>query len=238
MTEMTQLAERFQTITSDIAQHPKPLGQSVDLLAVSKTRSGEEILEVHQLGQRAFGENYIQEAVDKIQQLKDYAIEWHFIGPLQSNKSRLAAENFAWVHTIDRLKIAKRLNEQRPEAMPPLNVCIQVNIDSEPTKSGFLADQVIEAALEVSTYPHLTLRGLMAIPQATEDKDQQLQSFTRMKTLFDQVKLTLKESNIDDQKFDTLSMGMSGDMEAAIQCGATIVRIGTAIFGPRPAKHQ
>lgn len=236
MIAMTKLAERFQTLQTQIAQQQTPFGQDVQLLAVSKTRSSTEILEIHKLGQTAFGENYIQEAVDKIQQLKDYPIDWHFIGPLQSNKSRLAAENFAWVHTIDRLKIAKRLNDQRPTSMPPLNVCIQVNIDNEDTKSGFLANQVIEAALEIAKLSQLSLRGLMTIPQATDDRHQQQQSFTRMKALHDQVKQALRQNNLDDNTFDTLSMGMSGDMDAAIQCGATIVRIGTAIFGPRPTK--
>lgn len=235
---MTQLADRFHAITSQINTIDRPLGQSVHLLAVSKTRTSDEIKEVHQLGQKAFGENYIQEATDKIQQLKDYDIEWHFIGPLQSNKSRLAAEHFDWVHTIDRLKIAQRLSDQRPQDMPSLNVCIQVNIDQEESKSGFLEQEVIEAALKINQLPRLTLRGLMAIPKATDDPEQQRLSLSRMHDLFTSVKAALSEQNQPAEAFDTLSMGMSGDMETAIQCGATIVRIGTAIFGPRPAKTK
>ena len=233
---MSQLSERYYQVCDQVSSSPKPQGQEVSLLAVSKTRSSDEVLEVHKLGQQAFGENYIQEAVDKIQQLKDYPIEWHFIGPLQSNKSRLAAENFSWVHTVDRIKIAKRLSDQRPTDLPPLNVCLQVNIDLENTKSGFLPDQIIEAAIEIYALPNLTLRGLMAIPKATEDKQQQEKSFNSMATLLETMKSTLSKQCADTSSIDTLSMGMSGDMETAIQCGSTIVRIGTAIFGPRPPK--
>jgi pyridoxal phosphate enzyme (YggS family) len=235
---MTILSDRFNQVQTRLAEIARPLGQEVHLLAVSKTRSCDEILEVHKLGQRAFGENYIQEAVDKIQQLADHAIEWHFIGPLQSNKSRLAAEHFAWVHTIDRVKIAKRLSDQRPAGLPPLNVCLQVNIDQEETKSGFLADQVLAAALEINQLPNLVLRGLMAIPAASDDKDQQQRSFKQMQTLFLDVQQALESDAQPCAQFDTLSMGMSGDMETAIQCGATIVRIGTAIFGPRQPKSS
>ena len=233
---MSQLSERYHQVCDQVSSSPNPQGQVVSLLAVSKTRSSEEVLEVHKLGQQAFGENYIQEAVDKIQQLKDYPIEWHFIGPLQSNKSRLAAENFSWVHTVDRIKIAKRLSDQRPTDLPPLNVCLQVNIDLEDTKSGFLPDQIIEAAIEINAFPNLTLRGLMAIPKATEDKQQQEKSFNSMATLLETMKSTLSKQGADTSSIDTLSMGMSGDMETAIQYGSTIVRIGTAIFGPRPPK--
>jgi pyridoxal phosphate enzyme (YggS family) len=233
---MSQLSERYLNTLSQIKTLSEQHHTETKLLAVSKTRSSDEILEVHQLGQQSFGENYIQEAVEKVNQLKDYPIEWHFIGPLQSNKSRLAAENFQWVHTIDRLKIAKRLNDQRPQELEPLNVCIQVNIDNEATKSGFLEDDVVAAAIHISEFKQLKLRGLMAIPAATQDKSQQLATFERMQYLLEKVKHAYTQHQKPTDSLDTLSMGMSGDMESAIQCGATIVRIGTAIFGPRTKK--
>lgn len=234
---MSTLSERYQWVCEqiDVASANR---QHVSLLAVSKTRSSDEVLDLHRLGQVAFGENYIQEAVDKINDLKEHNIEWHFIGPLQSNKSRLAAENFAWVHTVDRLKIAKRLSDQRPAEQPPLNICLQINIDQEDSKSGFLADDVVQVAVEVSRLPNLSLRGLMAIPKADTTEAEQTRSFQKMADLLQTINQTLSQENPDHRPLDTLSMGMSSDMATAIHCGATVVRIGTAIFGPRPVSPR
>ncbi len=202
---------------------------NVLLLAVSKTKPAEMIREAWHCGQRAFGENYVQEGADKVQGLTDLAdIDWHFIGPIQSNKSRLVAENFHWVHTIDRLKIARRLSDQRPADMPALNVCLQVNIDHQPTKAGFNPDDVINAAKQVMALPNIKLRGLMTIPAPSDVPNEQRQPLKAMKAL-----LTTLQTRYPDQPLDTLSMGMSGDMVTAIEEGATIVRIGTAIFGAR-----
>ncbi len=200
--------------------------QSIQLLAVSKTRQADELRQAFAAGQHAFGENYLQEGLDKIAALADLAIEWHFIGPLQSNKTRPVAEHFHWVHSVDRLKVARRLSEQRPPDAPPLNVCLQVNISAEASKSGCLPDDVIELARQVAQLPGLQLRGLMAIPAASQDTQRQQQAFAALRTLLEQLQTELPQ-------LDTLSMGMSGDMDAAIAEGATIVRIGTAIFGPR-----
>ncbi len=199
--------------------------QAVQLLAVSKKHSVESIEHVFKLGQIAFGENYVQEGIDKINTLKTEAIEWHFIGPLQSNKSRQVAEHFHWVHTIDREKIATRLNEQRPQTMPPLNVLIQVNISQQASKSGIALKQLDDLALKISKMENLTLRGLMCIPapiNETELRD----DFFNMQRAF----LTLQKKYAT---VDTLSMGMSGDLSLAIECGSTMVRVGSAIFGPR-----
>ena len=232
---MSTLTERYDLVKEQIKQASRP-DQQVTLLAVSKTRSSDEVLSVHQQGQIQFGENYIQEAVDKVHALSDYPIEWHFIGPLQSNKTRLAAENFSWIHTVDRLKIAKRLSDQRQSNLPDLNICLQVNIDDEETKSGFAPNQLIEAALEIVKLPNIKLRGLMAIPKATTDSAQQEKSFREMSELMNSINKRLETSSPNTNQLDTLSMGMSGDMATAIHCGSTIVRIGTAIFGPRPEK--
>nr|WP_067286442.1 YggS family pyridoxal phosphate-dependent enzyme [Marinobacterium profundum] len=200
--------------------------QSIQLLAVSKTRQADELRQAFAAGQHAFGENYLQEGLDKIAALADLAIEWHFIGPIQSNKTRQIADHFHWVHSVDRLKVARRLSEQRPTNMQPLNICLQVNISAEASKSGCLPDTLIELARQVAQLPGLQLRGLMAIPAASQDTQLQQQAFAALRTLLQQLQTELPQ-------LDTLSMGMSGDMDAAIAEGATIVRIGSAIFGPR-----
>ncbi|PSL13941.1 hypothetical protein CLV44_110122 [Marinobacterium halophilum] len=199
---------------------------SVQLLAVSKTRSADEIRELHACGQTAFGENYLQEALDKIDALRDLPLEWHFIGPIQSNKTRTIAEHFDWVHSVDRLKVARRLSEQRPDHLPPLNICLQVNISGEASKSGCAPEALPELARTVAALPNLRLRGLMAIPEAETDP-------ARQRAIFAQVRAQLAALHLEGTQPDTLSMGMSGDLEAAIAEGATIVRIGTALFGPR-----
>ena len=198
----------------------------VTLLAVSKTFDAEAVREAHAAGQMAFGENYVQEAVEKMARLTDLPLQWHCIGPVQSNKTRLVAEHFDWMHSIDRLKIAQRLSEQRPPNMPPLQVCIQVNIDGESSKSGIPPEQALEFAREVARLPHLVLRGLMTIPEPTEHVPDQLAVHARARALFER----LREAGLP---LDTLSMGMTGDLEAAIASGSTMVRVGTAIFGQR-----
>lgn len=200
---------------------------SVALLAAGKAQPVDAVRALAGMGQRIFGENYVQEALERMDALADLDVEWHFIGALQSNKTRAVAARFAWVHTVDRLRIARRLNDQRPRALGPLNVCIEVNVDRESAKSGVAPEQVAELAREVAALPRLRLRGLMAIPAAREGERAQREPFRRLRELRDQV----SESGI---VLDTLSMGMSADLEAAIAEGATIVRIGTALFGPRP----
>lgn len=204
--------------------------EEITLLAVSKTKPASAIAEAIAAGQRAFGENYVQEGVEKIQrfrqQLPDVALEWHFIGPLQSNKSRLVAEHFDWCHTVDRLRIAQRLSEQRPASLPPLNVLLQINISQEASKSGILPDELPALATAVAALPRLRLRGLMAIPAPESDHQRQLAVFRQMADLFQQLKA-------NHENVDTLSMGMTDDMAAAIEAGSTLVRIGTAIFGAR-----
>lgn len=204
-------------------------GDSVTLLAVSKTRPAEDIRAAWAAGLTRFGENYLQEALDKIEQLQDLPLEWHFIGPIQSNKTRPIAEHFDWVHSVDRLKIAQRLSDQRPNEMAPLNVCLQVNISREASKSGCLPEEAPELALQFSQLPGIRLRGLMAIPAASEDPLIQHQAFADLRQLLEQIRQQLPD-------LDTLSMGMSGDLEVAIAEGASIVRIGTALFGPRAPK--
>jgi pyridoxal phosphate enzyme (YggS family) len=203
---------------------------SVQLLAVSKTFSADDVRQVAACGQRDFGENYIQEGVDKIIALQDSqpALVWHCIGPMQSNKTKLVAEHFDWAHTVDRLKIAQRLNDQRPAHLAPLNVCLQVNIDGGETKSGIAPADVLALAAEVAKLPRLVLRGLMTIPDPVEGFDAQVAVHAKARALFDEVKAAL---NLP--QFDTLSMGMTGDLEAAVQAGSTMVRVGTAIFGGR-----
>jgi hypothetical protein len=200
------------------------------LLAVSKTFPAEAVVEAMAAGQRAFGENYLQEGLDKMQEVArlqpDTPIEWHFIGPIQSNKTRPIATHFQWVHTVERLKIAQRLSEQRPEELGPLDICIQVNISGEASKSGAGEDELPELARLVAALPNLRLRGLMAIPEATKDEAQQRAAFARLRTLFEALRA-------EGLALDTLSMGMSGDLKAAVAEGATIVRIGSAIFGAR-----
>jgi len=198
----------------------------VRLLAVSKTFPAASVREAYQAGQTAFGENYLQEALEKIAALRDLPLEWHFIGPIQSNKTRAIAENFAWVHSVDRLKIAERLSAQRPLHAPPLNVCLQVNVSGEVTKSGVAPGEVMQLAQAVIQLPRLKLRGLMTIPSPAADETAQRVPFAQMKAL-------LAQLNSQGMALDTLSMGMSYDYPAAILEGATLVRIGTAIFGSR-----
>jgi pyridoxal phosphate enzyme (YggS family) len=226
---MGTIAERLKialkTITQSVCDANRP-ANSVKLLAVTKTKPVSDIVQAYEAGHRLFGENYVQEGVDKIQQLSALSdIEWHFIGPLQSNKTRPVAENFHWVHSIDRLKIAQRLNDQR-SAHKTLNVCIQVNVDNESSKAGVAVDEVSALAEQISAMPNLTLRGLMTIPKAQQNEDMQRKSLLVMKELF--LQLQTKYPQID-----TLSMGMSNDMQLAIECGSTMVRIGSAIFGSR-----
>lgn len=199
---------------------------SVKLLAVSKTRPAEDIELALVENQYDFGENYLQDALSKIENITVPKINWHFIGPIQSNKTRQIAENFAWVHTIDRLKIAQRLNEQRPTGLEPLNVCIQVNISNEESKSGVNIEEASLLAKQIMTLPNIKLRGLMAIPESTTNIETQRTSFRLLRELKEQL-------NSQGLALDTLSMGMSNDMEAAIAEGSTMVRIGTAIFGKR-----
>ncbi|MFT7559907.1 MAG: pyridoxal phosphate enzyme (YggS family) [Flavobacteriales bacterium] len=202
--------------------------EDITLLAVSKRHSADNIRDAYQCGQRDFGENYLQEARDKQQKLRDCEIIWHFIGPIQSNKTRTIAENFDWVHSVGRLKIAQRLSEQRPKSLAPLKICIQINIDNEDSKSGVTPQDAYELAAEIQLLPNLKLCGLMTIPAARESIEQQGHAFAQLA----QLSQTLK-SQLELTEFDTLSMGMSGDLDAAIAEGATIVRIGTAIFGQR-----
>ncbi|MEM5295226.1 YggS family pyridoxal phosphate-dependent enzyme [Burkholderia sp. JPY481] len=202
--------------------------QSVMLLAVSKTFPADAVRAAHAAGQRAFGENYVQEALDKMQTLADLraSLEWHFIGPLQSNKTRPVAEHFDWVHSVDRLKIAQRLSEQRPDNLPPLNVCLQVNVSGEASKSGVAPDEAAAIAHQIAALPKLNLRGLMSIPEPAGDLDAQRAPHRQLRELFERLRN-------DGLELDTLSMGMSADLEAAVLEGATIVRVGTAIFGAR-----
>lgn len=224
------IADRLAKVTARIQAAAAAAGrdaQTVHLIAVSKTQTAAAIAQAYRWGQRAFGENYLQEALEKraeLQQLAD--IEWHFIGPIQSNKTRAIAENFAWVHSIDREKVAQRLNDQRPENLPTLQVCLQVNIDDEDTKSGVSLADLLALAKAVSELPRLQLRGLMAIPAAANTPKEQHAAFARLRAALEQL-------NRAGLQLDTLSMGMSGDMEAAIAEGATLVRVGTDIFGPR-----
>lgn len=226
---MENIKNNIYSIKSEISKLEKKYHRepgSVELLAVSKTRTAAEVTAAYDAGQKHFGENYLQEALTKIETLKDTDIIWHFIGPIQSNKTRTIAENFTWAHSIDRLKIAQRLNDQRPTSLSPINICIEVNVSAEGSKSGINFSELPDLALAITKLPNLKLRGLMAIPEITDDFNLQQQNFHKVKTAFD---------NLNRQGFqlDTLSMGMSGDYEAAIAEGATIVRIGTAIFGLR-----
>jgi len=205
--------------------------QAVRLLAVSKKQPAARVVEAAAAGQREFGENQAGEGVDKIRAVADDTLIWHFIGHLQSNKSRVVAEHFDWVHSVDRLKIARRLSEQRPAERGDLNVCLQVNVDDEASKSGIAADEVAELARAVASLPRLRLRGLMCLPRIREGLDAQRVPFARLRELAE----TLRGQGVE---MDTLSMGMSADFRAAIAEGATIVRIGTAVFGPRPGERE
>ncbi|MBI5891484.1 MAG: YggS family pyridoxal phosphate-dependent enzyme [Nitrosomonadales bacterium] len=226
---MTAILSNLQATRQAIEQAAKTAHRNatdVRLLAVSKTFPAAAVREAYLAGQTAFGENYLQEALEKMAALRDLPLEWHFIGPIQSNKTRAIAENFAWVHSVDRLKIAERLSAQRPPQLPPLNVCLQVNVSGEESKSGVAPEEVGRLAHEVIRLPRLKLRGLMSIPSPATDETAQRLPFALMQTL-------LRQLNSQGAALDTLSMGMSHDFPAAILEGATIVRIGTAIFGRR-----
>jgi len=220
----------IETLRTLEIKYQRP-ANSVELLAVSKTKPIKDIFAASTAGQKHFGENYVQEAIEKIEalQLNKPALRWHFIGPIQKNKTRLIAEHFQWLHSLDRLVIAQRLNDQRPNSLPPLQVCIQVNIDNEVSKAGVKTEDIQGLAESISKLEHIKLRGLMAIPQASSDTGKQRESFANLRK-------QLEHLNQDGFSLDTLSMGMSGDLEAAIAEGTTIVRVGTAIFGKRSAK--
>jgi pyridoxal phosphate enzyme (YggS family) len=223
---MSTIADNISLVSSRI--HAATLAanraeNSVQLLAVSKTKPAQALREAYAAGLRDFGENYLQEALGKQLELADLPLIWHFIGPIQSNKTRAIAEHFAWVHSVDRLKIAQRLSEQRPADLPPLNICIQVNVSGEASKSGCAPADLPALANAISELPRLKLRGLMAIPEPTEDRAAQDAAFAAVQSLQTSLNLPL----------DTLSMGMSHDLESAIAMGATWVRIGTALFGAR-----
>lgn len=200
---------------------------AINLIAVSKKKSAMLIRQAYQLGQHDFGENYLQEAIDKQCDLRDCKINWHYIGQIQSNKTRLIAENFNWVHSVDRLKIAQRLNEQRDVTQSKLNICLQINIDNEESKAGFNQSELLEHAEQIAELKQLELRGLMAIPASHTTFAKQKETFDKVRKSFDEINAKL------NKKMDTLSMGMSNDMEAAIAAGSTMIRIGTAIFGRR-----
>jgi len=229
---MDEMSSRYQGLSERITQAVLQAGRqhhSVQLLAVSKTFPADQVAAVAALGQRDFGENYVQEGVDKIAALKSVAgLVWHCIGPLQSNKTRLVAEHFDWVHSVDRLKIAQRLSEQRPAHLPPLQVCLQINIDGGSTKAGVAPADALALAQAVSALPQLALRGLMTIPDPVAGFDAQVAVHAQAKRLFDELQTALALPH-----FDTLSMGMSADLEAAVQAGSTMVRVGTAVFGAR-----
>ncbi|QGZ60645.1 YggS family pyridoxal phosphate-dependent enzyme [Paraburkholderia acidisoli] len=232
---MTDFAQHLQAVHERMAAAARNAGRdphSVALLAVSKTFPAEDVRAAHAAGQRAFGENYVQESVDKIEALDDLraSLEWHFIGPLQSNKTRLVAERFDWVHSVDRLKIAERLSAQRPAGMAPLNVCLQVNVSGEASKSGVTTQEAPEVARAIAALPRLRLRGLMSIPEPQDTLEAQRAPHRELRALFDAL-------NAQGFALDTLSMGMSADLEAAVLEGATIVRVGTAIFGARDYAH-
>lgn len=228
---MTIIADSLQAIQANIHQAilAAKREDEVKLLAVSKAQPPEKLREAYLAGQRAFGENYVQEAIGKQAQLSDCAIEWHFIGPIQSNKTQLIAQHFDWVHSVDRLKIATRLNEARPPSLAPLNICIQINSSEEASKSGVDTASLAILAKEISAMPRLRLRGLMAIPAPSKDLTKQRAQFKIVRDAFVQ----LQQQGF---KLDTLSIGMSDDYVAAIHEGATIVRIGSAIFGPRSSR--
>lgn len=216
---ISTLDTRIRAAAATAQRDPATIG----LLAVSKTKPAAALREAYAAGLCDFGENYLQEALGKQAELADLPLCWHFIGPIQSNKTRAIAENFAWVHSVDRLKIAQRLSEQRPADLPPLNICIQVNVSGEASKSGCAPEDLPALATAISALPRLKLRGLMAIPEPTEDRAAQSAAFATVRNLQNSLNLPL----------DTLSMGMSHDLEAAIEQGATWVRIGTALFGAR-----
>lgn len=220
------LPERLRGVTGRIAAAARTAGRDpadIRLVAVSKTFSPDAVRELASAGQRDFGENYLQEALDKIGALADLPLTWHFIGPIQSNKTRAIAEHFHWVHSVDRLKIAERLSMQRPLGLPPIEICLQVNVSGEASKSGVAPDEVAALAVAAMQLPRLRLRGLMTIPEPTDDISLQRERFRRLRELREAIGLSL----------DTLSMGMSDDLESAVAEGATVLRVGRAIFGAR-----
>ena len=226
---MTTIADNLQHVRQRIAAACTAAGRDVNevtLLAVSKTFGPDAVRAAHAAGQLAFGENYIQEAVEKQALLADLPLQWHCIGPIQSNKTRLVAAHFDWAHTVDRLKTAQRLSQQRPDGLPPLQVCIQVNIDGGPSKSGIGPAEVLALAREVAKLPKLRLRGLMTIPEPADDTQSQLAVHQKARRLFE----SLRDDGLE---LDTLSMGMTADLEAAVAAGSTMLRVGTAIFGGR-----
>jgi len=228
---MNDIGENLQITRERIqaaAQKYDRIVDSIGLMAASKTFSADDIKIAASAGLLEFGENYAQEAMQKIKALADPKLIWHFIGPIQSNKTRLIAENFNWVHSIDRFKTARRLNDARPDSSPPLNACIQINISDEKSKSGITSQQLLDLAIQISTLPNIRLRGLMAMPAVSKDTNKQRQSFKLVTECFQ----SLNKKNF---KLDTLSMGTSNDLEAAIAEGSTMIRLGTAIFGPRHA---
>ena len=226
---MTMIENNLQAVHERMALACRAAGRDVSavtLLAVSKTFGVDAVLNAHAAGQTAFGENYIQEAVQKITSLRHLSLQWHCIGPIQSNKTRLVAEHFDWVHTVDRLKVAQRLSEQRLATLAPLQVCIQVNVDGGASKSGVLPEEALALAQQVALLPRLRLRGVMSIPELAPDFIAACDSFKAVSAVFDAL-------NAKGLALDTLSMGMSADMEAAIESGSTLVRVGSAIFGGR-----
>ena len=226
---MTTIASNLQAVNDEIhhaVTQAKRTATSLKLLAVSKTFSAAEVRLAYLAGQTCFAENYVQEAVDKIAALQDLPLEWHFIGPIQSNKTRLIAQHFSWVHSVDRLKIAERLSAQRAENLPPLQICLQVNISDEASKSGVAPADAFTLAMQLARLPNVKLRGLMAVPAASDDVSAQRAAFAKLRALRD-------ELNQHGLQLDTLSMGMSHDFPAAIAEGATLLRIGSAIFGNR-----
>lgn len=228
MSSIAQSLEKIRNRVTVLERRYERSPGAVRVLAVSKTKPPEAVRAAAEIGQREFGENHVQDALTKLDALADMDLVWHFIGPIQSNKTRVVAARFHWVHSIDRAKIARRLNEQRPDGLPPLEVCIQVNLSGETSKSGVEPQQVEELAQVVSELPRLRLRGLMTLPQPCDELDDQRRPFAALRGI-------LETLNAGGLALDTLSMGMTNDMEAAIAEGATIIRIGTAIFGPREA---
>ncbi|WP_415846107.1 YggS family pyridoxal phosphate-dependent enzyme [Stutzerimonas zhaodongensis] len=223
-TNIAKVGTRIREAAQAVARDP----DEVQLLAVSKTQPASAIRLANEAGQWDFGENYLQEALEKQADLRDLSLTWHFIGPIQSNKTKLIAEHFDWVHSVDRLKIAQRLSDQRPPELPPLNVCLQVNVSGEGSKSGCDPQEATDLANEIASLPNLRLRGLMAIPEPTDDPAKQRAAFAHLRQLQSKIDLEL----------DTLSMGMSQDLEAAVAEGATWVRVGTALFGARDYSLQ
>ena len=237
---MTTIVSNLAQVRARIAQACARAGRdpaSTALLAVSKTFGPEAVRQAAAAGQRAFGENYVQEALDKMAALHDVAdLQWHCIGPLQSNKTRPVAEHFDWVHSVDRLKIAQRLSEQRPAHLPPLQLCLQINVDGGANKAGVLPEQALALAQAIAVLPHLCLRGLMSIPEPAIEYEAQCALHQRARAVFDQIKAVAAADTagrLGLERFDTLSLGMTADMDAAIAAGSTMVRVGTGIFGGR-----